>query len=286
MHLSFILALVCGASAFAGEIRILDWNIDKGKRFDDIARTIRAFQPDLCFLQEVDANARRTRNVSVTDDLAGELGYRSFFAPAYQELAQRVGEEPAWLGQGLLTRLPVRNTRILHFEAQSSFWQPRPWLPNWPVLQRRLGGRVAQVVEIETLDGLVVVYNLHLESRSVSARMGQVEETLADARKYPRDVPVVIAGDLNTHFHQGKYGERFKTEGFESCFGDEHPKTQRLGRVDWIFVRGPAKCTDAAVHHGTPGSDHYPITVKLMIERNRSAHGRPTGVMPLPVPLR
>ena len=126
---------------------------------------------------------------------------------------------------------------------------------------------MAQVVEIETLDGLIVIYNLHLESRSVSARMGQVEETLADARKYPKDVPVVIAGDLNTHFHQAKYGERFKKEGFESCFGDEHPKTQRLGRVDWILVRGPAKCTDAAVHHGTPGSDHYPITVKLLIER-------------------
>ena len=84
-----------------------------------------------------------------------------------------------------------------------------------------------------------------------------------------------------------KYSDRFKKEGFESCFGDEHPKTQRLGRVDWILVRGPAKCTDAAVHHGTPGSDHYPITVKLLIEnKKRSGGGRPTGVMPLPVALR
>ncbi len=55
------------------------------------------------------------------------------------------------LGRAYLRVFPFERHRILQFESQSSFWQPRPWLPNWPVLQRRLGGRVAQVVEIETL---------------------------------------------------------------------------------------------------------------------------------------
>ena len=91
---------------------------------------------------------------------------------------------------------------------------------------------MAQVVEIETLDGLMVVYNLHLESRSVSARMGQVEETLADARKYPRDVPVVIAGDLNTHFIKASTANDSRRK--VSRVALETSTRRRSGSAGWI----------------------------------------------------
>jgi hypothetical protein len=61
-------------------------------------------------------------------------------------------------------------------------------------MQRRTGGRAAQVAEVDAAGTGLIVYNLHLESGSGPARLGQLEETLADARQYGPEVPVVIAG--------------------------------------------------------------------------------------------
>ncbi len=280
------LSIAAGMPAFAGsgsgkEIRLLDWNINKGKNLPDISRAIRGFRPDLCLLQEVDANARRTGNISVTDELGRSLGYSALFTPTFRELAQG---ESATIGQGLLTHLPITTSRTLPFRAQTGFWKPKPWIPNWPVMQRRTGGRAGQVVEIDAGGTALMLYNLHLESRSGQARLGQFEEALADARQFGRDVPVVIAGDLNTQFGAAAYLEAADREGFHNCFGDTSPRTHRLiGKVDWIFVRGPVQCTEVRVHPETPGSDHFPITAVLKLTRTESAGGSPAGVVPFAV---
>lgn len=148
-------------------------------------------------------------------------------------------------------------------------------------MQRRTGGRAAQVAEVDAGGTALIVYNVHLESRSGQARLGQLEETLADARQYGPGVPIVLAGDLNTQFGAAAYLSAAKREGFRNCFGNQSPRTHRMiGKVDWIFVRGPVECTGARVHPETPGSDHFPITAMLEL---KSAGGRPTGVMPLAV---
>ena len=102
MHLGNILAItsvlflpvLTGQETKGTRIRILSWNINKGKQLSDITEVIQRSNADLCFLQEVDANARRTHNVFVTDKLGHELGYLPLFTPAFQELAQG-GAEPA-----------------------------------------------------------------------------------------------------------------------------------------------------------------------------------------------
>src|SRR6516162_9625467 len=147
LALFFLAAMLTPASSQSlSKIHLLDWNINKGKDLTDIYRAIRTFQPDLCLLQEVDANARRTGNISVTNKLGRDLGYTALFTPNFRELAQG---DSAWLGQALLSNLPVRNSRALDFQVQTDFWKPRPWIPNWPVMQRRSGGRAAQVAEID-----------------------------------------------------------------------------------------------------------------------------------------
>ena len=194
--------------------------------------------------------------------------------PAFRELAQGTD---ASMGQGLLSRLPVRSVRSIQFHAQTGFWQPRPWIPNWPLMQRRTGGRAAQVAELEAGGTRLIVYNLHLESRSARARMAQLEETLGDAGQYGSDVAVVIAGDLNTQFGATAYLRAVRSDGFRNCFGEQSPRTHHLvGKVDWIFVRGPVECSDIEVHPEAPGSDHFPITAVLTLRS-------PTGVVPFPV---
>jgi len=177
-----------GFRAHAG---LLNWNIDRGQNLEGIQAAIRAAKPDLCIFQEVDLGARRTGGKDIALELAQSFGMNYSFAPEFQELSQSIRNAPAYHGQATLTVWPILSTRILRFAHQSGFWKPRPlMMSSLPILQRREGGRIAQVSELDNGGRKVVVYNLHLESRgSENGRLLQLNEVLAtpsDLRRTPR----------------------------------------------------------------------------------------------------
>lgn len=260
-----------GASKRTDRIRILNWNINRGGKLASVEKALTQEQPDLCILQEVDLNARRTKHQDVALKLAEQRGYHASFAAAFEELGQGSEENPAYHGQATLSRLPVRSSRLLRFEHQSSFWQPRSYLPSWGVLQRRRGGRVALVSELDFAGTTLVVYNLHLESRSTGGmqRM-QLEEVMADLQRYPAGTPVVLAGDLNTKYNPAAMRRWLETQDFHSCFGDQLVRTHHIaGWLDWIFVRGPLRCEDPQVLRGLRGSDHDALAAWVQWEAKR-----------------
>ena len=248
-------------------LKILDWNIDKGKRFERLVTFTREMKPDVCILQEVDWRARRTGRRAVPEDMARALGMNYVFGRAFEELGQGTSEHPAYHGQAILTTLPVEAARVLRFRRQSGFWKPRKFLPNWSIMQRRKGGRVALVTQLQAKSGLVVVYDLHLESRGFGAtRRAQIEEVIADAKRYSRDTPVVVAGDLNTKYHARSFLRLLNEAGFRSCFGERPVRTHKfIGSLDWILVRGAANCVDAKVRKDEGASDHFPITATVTL---------------------
>jgi endonuclease/exonuclease/phosphatase family metal-dependent hydrolase len=258
-------ALLAGVAT--AQIRIVDWNIDRGKRLDALAATIRKLNPDICVLQEVDSGAKRTAGRDIAKELSETFQMHYVFGRAFRELGQGTPDNPAYLGQAILSRLPVRSSRVLLFERQTKFWKPQPYLPNWPILQRRTGGRIALVAEFGREATEFVVYNLHLESRGFGAtRYGQLGEVIADAKRYGPEVPVVIAGDLNTKYRPGLFARRLKEAGFRNCFGDRKVRTHVLyGALDWIFVRGPAECGDTRVIRGSKASDHDALVTALKV---------------------
>ena len=73
-------------------------------------------------------------------------------------------------------------------------------------MQRRLGGRVALVTELEFAGRRMVVYNAHLESRSAGPiQAAQLDEMLADLKRYPAGTPAILGGDLNTKYFPSIY---------------------------------------------------------------------------------
>ena len=253
------------ASLGAG-VRILNWNIDRGKHFDGILAAIRETRPDLCIFQEVDLGARRTGGQDVAQELAKAFGMNYAFAPEFRELGQSTAEGSAYHGQAILTSLPIRSSRILRFAHQSGFWKPQPLLiSSLPIFQRREGGRIALVNELDRAGKSLVIYNLHLESRTTEhGRLRQLEEVLADAQQYPPTTPVIVAGDLNTMHRHSPLIARLRAAGYRSCFGERRIRTHILiGALDWIFVRGPVACEGAEVHRDFHASDHFPISAQL-----------------------
>lgn len=246
---------------------IFNWNIDRGKDLDDIEGQIRQLNPDLCIFQEVDLGARRSGGIDVAKKLAEKFRMNYVFAPEFEELSQGTPEMPAYHGQALLSKLPIRSSRMLRFTHQSDFWKPRRLLKSsMPLWQRREGGRVALITELDNGSKPLVVYDLHLESRGNDhLRLEQLEEVLADAQRYSPETSVIIAGDLNTKTAHSALIPRMREAGYRSAFGDRRVRTHILiGALDWVFVRGPIEFLhDGEVLRGVDGSDHFPIAVDV-----------------------
>ena len=247
---------------------ILDWNIDRGKAIDDIEGQMRQFLPDLCIFQEVDLDARRSGSLDVAKKIAEAFHMNYVFAPEFEELSQGTPESPAYHGQAVLTKLPIRSSRMLRFANQSEFWKPRRLLKSsLPLWQRREGGRIALITELDNGGKPLVVYNLHLESRGNDRlRLLQLEEVLDDAKQYPPQTAVIIAGDLNSKTSRSALIPRLREAGYKSAFGDQRIRTHLLiGALDWIFARGPIEFGRADVLRGVGGSDHFPIAVDVRL---------------------
>ncbi len=246
-------------------LKVVSWNIDRGTDLAAIAAELRAQPADLLLLQEVDWNTRRTGRADVAGELAERLGINGVFAVEFEELGQESGAK-AYTGQATLSRLPIRASRILRFRHQSQFWQSQAWLPSSiPLFQRRTGERIALVTELTFSGRPLVVYNVHLESRSYGRiQMEQLDELLADAKRYPSDTSILLAGDLNTKYLPSLYLRKLERAGFQSCLGDKIERTHAIMMaLDWIFARGPLKVEEGTVRKDSKGSDHYPIYANL-----------------------
>jgi endonuclease/exonuclease/phosphatase family metal-dependent hydrolase len=195
------------------------------------------------------------------------------FATEFEELSQGNGNRRAFHGQATFSRMALSESRVLRFNAQSNFWAPRWFLPNTPLMQRRSGGRMALLTEIIVKQNVLVVYNIHLESRGENElRRRQTHEVLQDARQYGANTPILLAGDFNCDLTNDYFFELIHKEKFEHSFAGQRllPTTQeqpfRKSRIiDWMLHRGSLAIDSAAVHTHTPGSDHYPLTLTIRL---------------------
>jgi endonuclease/exonuclease/phosphatase family metal-dependent hydrolase len=248
-------------------IRVATWNIDRGIQLNTISAELAGHPADLLLLQEVDWNTMRSGHLDIAKALADRLQLNLSYAIEFEELSQEQGYK-AFSGQATLTRLPIRNSRVLRFQTQSGFWKPRDWIPSSiPLMQRRRGSRIALVTELEFAGRLLVVYNAHLESRSMgSLQSQQLSEILTDLKQYPSGTPVIIGGDLNSKYFPSMYLHKLEHAGFHSATGERVERTHAIAMtLDWIFARG-VKIEYGSVGRDFKGSDHFPVYAELRAE--------------------
>jgi endonuclease/exonuclease/phosphatase family metal-dependent hydrolase len=257
-----------------GSIRVVDWNIDRGTKLPAIVEFLSSQNPDLLVLQEVDMNTRRARRLNVAEEVARALGMNYVFGCEFQELAEGSHGSPAYTGQATLSRWPLYSPRLIRFERQSGFWHPRWWVPNAPLFQERLGGRIALVTEARIAGRPLAVYNLHLESRGDDQlRASQLREVIADTLTVPASTPVIVAGDMNVDVSQPSSSGLIEHSGLCDVIGPHSvPTTPRRrlfhsGRaIDRALVRGPVRAADITVHRSVEASDHYPLSFTLRFD--------------------
>lgn len=252
-------------------VRILSWNIERGFQLPKIVDFLRTINADLLLLQEVDLNARRTHRRDIASDLAQTLNLNYAFGMEFQELSEGTSTSAAYHGMATLTRGPLLRARVIRFRDQSAFWKPRWFVPDLPVFQRRLGGRIALVVESTIHARKVVSYNIHLESRGNDAlRLRQLNQVVADSGTYDDHPIVVIGGDFNLPAGAGDVARALRDAGFHDAVSlPERPTTtaHHPRAIDWIFVSDALDC-EGRVHDDIRASDHYPVSTTLSLPRS------------------
>jgi endonuclease/exonuclease/phosphatase family metal-dependent hydrolase len=194
------------------------------------------------------------------------------FGREFEELTQGSKTSPAYHGQATLSRWPLSKSRIIRFKKQSDFWRPHWFLPEISPFQERLGGRMALVSEVNIAGETIVTYSLHLESRGDDElRCAQLDETLSDAKRFTWDTPILLTGDFNIDASAGPAAGAISRAQFQDAFADRHGPTTpgsfwEHGRIiDWMFTRGCVHVSQPQVHRSVSASDHYPLSVNLVM---------------------
>lgn len=249
------MAVPASAARAPVSLRVLSYNIHTGIGVDGrldlprVAAAIRAADPDVVALQEVDVHwGERSQFRDQACELARLLGMRSFFAPIYDLDPLAPGQPRRRYGGAILSRLPLLHTANheitrLSTVEQNPIPEPAPGFAEAVVLVR--GVRVH-------------VYATHLDFRPDPAvRAAQVADMLRIMGRGPN----VLAGDFNAPPDAPELAPLWE-ELTAAPTGATFPSDAPSVRIDYVAVSRGIRVR-AASALATSASDHRPVLAEL-----------------------
>ena len=208
------------------EIRVVSWNIERGKELDNIITFFREdpslSQADIILAIECDNGMGRTNNRNITKELAEALGMNYCFAPSYLVLGKgAIGE----------TEHFTKNTTALHGTAILSKYQIElaqgiivpPVKEVFHSSEKRLGCKRGLVSTINVGSKSIAIGAIHIDlSSTAKDRANQLEAVL---KALPKADIQIVGGDFNcSTFNLRRKGElavqvitKFFTVGFKGA---------------------------------------------------------------------
>ena len=181
------------------EIGTLVFNMERGvclEELGDFLESCPAVKPfDVILANELDDGCVRSGCRDTTRLLAERLGMNYVFGLEFIELVN--GEDPkGFHGNAIFSRWPITRAKVLRLPEQYNWYFDR---------QRRIGGRLAILAELDVNGKSVGVGTIHLENRTHGpGRQEQLETILKAADEMFPGMPVALGGDLNTNTFDGR----------------------------------------------------------------------------------
>jgi endonuclease/exonuclease/phosphatase family metal-dependent hydrolase len=230
----------------AGEtLRLLSYNIHHGEGTDGkidpvrLSDFIKAQQPDILFLQEVDKNCTRSGKVDQAAELAKLTGMTAHFA----KFMDFQGGE---YGMAILTKLPVLESRTVPLPAGS---EPR----------------ASAVMTVQTQGGPLSIASVHFYETEAQrlAQAKALSAALGDGKK-----DAILMGDFNSEPGGSVMkwlGERFHLPEKQGALQFTWPSDQPRENIDHVLFRLPDawKVKDYRVLDEKVISDHRPLLCVL-----------------------
>lgn len=235
----------------------MTWNVQAGgKGLDSLAAVIRAENPDILGLQEVDVHwSDRSGFADQARELAARLDMRVMFAPIYSIPATDTTKPPRQFGVAVLTRHRVvrwRNDSLTRLSTQVA--------NAAPVL---MPGLLEAFIDVRGRQ--VRVFTTHLDYRADPAvRRQQVGETL---RYLSTDgLASIVVGDMNAGPDAPELAPLFGqlTDAWRGEAGDglTYPADNPAKRIDYILMTPHFVAVNARVIPSTV-SDHRAVVARL-----------------------
>jgi glycerophosphoryl diester phosphodiesterase len=249
-----------------GQVRVVSYNILGGRNPDGahdlsrIAGIIRALNPDLVALQEVDVRTKRFRGRDLPAELAALTGMRAFFAEA-------MPFDGGSYGCAALSRLPVESHKSHALPAREKS-EPRAAIE---LLCRLHAGADAPKLRF---------IGTHLDHQNAEDDRLLQTAKLAALFPDPASPPSVLAGDFNAEPAAaslkplaGKWALTWPAGRAPATW----PAVRSRAAIDHVFTAGPWEIRSARTAlEAFPGdarwkaqleaaSDHLPIVVELRL---------------------
>jgi len=187
-------------------MRIVTWNIEKGKRWPLLEHclsheTIRT--ADILCLNEADEGMARSGNLRIAHEIGERLGMQVVFGQTFQEFTKGYGDELLAPGENtigiqgnaVLSRFPIVDSQNLLLPS---------CFDHSKRVERRSGNRHALIVRVECVaNRIVTVANAHLEVFGTARCRGRQMKFLVE---HLPEGPAIVTGDFNTNtFSRGSW---------------------------------------------------------------------------------
>ncbi|KAI8084934.1 uncharacterized protein BX664DRAFT_387599 [Halteromyces radiatus] len=191
-------------------LKILQWNVERNYEADGILKKIKELDPDVCVLQEIDIDCRRSGNRNHMEELCKTLKMKGVFVCEFWELESPLRKDRdqggGLHGNAILTKHELTDIRVIDHQYQPFFWERDGALLNEPRKGRQVllitRYTLASVINRPTCPS-ILIYNVHLEVfTGIIGRVSVFSELFQDAHFYTNQFPYqAIFGDLNTMAH-------------------------------------------------------------------------------------
>ena len=181
------------------QLDALVFNMERGvhlAELGDYLETCPGVRPfDVILANELDDGCVRSGQRDTSRELAERLGMNYVFGLEFIELVNP-NDEKGYHGNAIFSRFPITRARVVRLPEQYNWYFDR---------QRRIGGRLAILAELDLGDRRVGVGTIHLENRTDGpGRQAQLEAVLDAADEMFPGMPVILGGDLNTNTFDGR----------------------------------------------------------------------------------
>lgn len=243
------------------DLKIISYNI-RWRGGDELRKLIKLFRDHdqmgnagILGLQEVDRNKKRTKRDNTVRLMAEDLGmHYAWTAPP----VAKQGDEEA-TGVAILSPYPLSDIQ-------------RIVLPHEGPGGRR---RVALGATVTVKNLAIRTYSVHSETRiSVERKLEQMQAVLKDLANYPKAMPAVVLGDLNTWQRSAvpKTRKLFRNENFLTPFDDQATFYRRILfyplklKLDWIWLRN-LEVLSSGIEKKISLSDHWPMWCVVKVKK-------------------
>lgn len=247
-----VVGLICCLNSFDAPkhnnevtARVLTYNIHHGEGTDGridlprIAAVIKAANPDLVALQEVDKKCRRSGGVDQTAELARLTGLHGRFG---KQLDYDGGE----YGQAILSRAPLGDLAV-------------HWLPGEPDRERRIAAETR--ISLRGVDMTFVTTHLHHRDPQLRRRQAAKLDELFPGR----DRLVILAGDFNATPDEEPMARLSKTWAVAPAGRPTYPAGVPKKQLDYLLFRPESRgrILETKVIEEKIASDHRPVLAVL-----------------------